>query len=127
MMRTLGVRLAPAILTRLFDEMDHNKDGRVEFDEFVEYMVTHGFTLRAATDGPAQIVDSVFDILDAGDHHNEGEQLGRGDHDDHQQRQRAEEDAHQHVVWRGGEGEPLDTQAEEDGGASRVVSASLIA
>ena len=28
----------------------------------------------------------------------------------------AEEDAHQHVVWRGGEGEPLDTQAEEDGG-----------
>lgn len=54
MMRTLGVRLAPAILTRLFDEMDHNKDGRVEFDEFVEYMVTHGFTSRAATDGPAQ-------------------------------------------------------------------------
>ena len=45
--------------------MDHNKDGRVEFDEFVEYMVTHGFTSRAATDGPAQIVDSVFDILDA--------------------------------------------------------------
>ena len=28
----------------------------------------------------------------------------------------AEEDAHQHVVWRGGEGEPLDAQAEEDGG-----------
>jgi hypothetical protein len=59
------VRLAPGILARLFDEMDHNKDGRVEFDEFVEYMVTHGFTSRAATDGPAQIVDSVFDILDA--------------------------------------------------------------
>merc|ERR1712028_88426 len=64
MMSTLGVRLAPKIVSRMFDEMDHNKDGRVEFDEFVEYMVTHGFTSRAESDGPAEIVDCVFETLD---------------------------------------------------------------
>jgi calmodulin len=64
MLSTLGVRLAPKIASRLFDEMDHNKDGRVEFDEFVEYMVTHGFTSRAESDGPAEIVDCVFEMLD---------------------------------------------------------------
>ena len=64
MMRTLGVRLAPKIVTLMFDEMDNSKDGRVEFDEFVEYMVTHGFTSRAETDGPTEIVDCVFEMLD---------------------------------------------------------------
>jgi len=64
MMNTLGVRLAPKIVSRMFDEMDHNKDSRVEFDEFVEYMVTHGFTSRAESDGPAEIVDCVFEMLD---------------------------------------------------------------
>ena len=64
MMSTLGVRLAPKIVTLMFDEMDHSKDGRVEFDEFVEYMVTHGFTSRAETDGPTEIVDCVFEMLD---------------------------------------------------------------
>merc|ERR1711935_437694 len=67
MMSTLGVRLAPKIVTLMFDEMDHNKNGRVEFDEFVEYMVTHGFTSRAETDGPSEIVKYVFEMLD-GDH-----------------------------------------------------------
>jgi len=64
MMSTLGVRLAPKIVIRMFEEMDKSKDGRVEFDEFVEYMVTHGFTSRAETSGPSQIVDCVFGMLD---------------------------------------------------------------
>ena len=65
MMSTLGVRLPPKVVTLMFDEMDNSKDGMVQFDEFVEYMVTHGFTSRAETDGPAEIVRYVFEILDA--------------------------------------------------------------
>jgi Ca2+-binding EF-hand superfamily protein len=64
MMSTLGVRLPPRVVDIMFDEIDQTKDGRVEFEEFVEYMVTHGFTARAESDGPAEIVNYVFEMLD---------------------------------------------------------------
>merc|ERR1711988_1363976 len=43
--------------------MDPVQDGHIEFNEFVDYMVAHGFASKAS-DGPEVIVKVMFDILD---------------------------------------------------------------
>ena len=63
LMNTLGLRLPPHVLDGMFEEMDLSGDGHCEFEEFVDYMIEHGFASKEA-DGPDHIVKVMFDILD---------------------------------------------------------------
>jgi calmodulin len=64
LLKTLGMRVTGEALDRLFTEMDVSNDGKVEFFEFVGYMVGNGF---AVTDmaTPKQMADYVFEIFDS--------------------------------------------------------------
>jgi len=63
LMNTLGLRLPPHVLDSMFEEMDLSGDGHCEFEEFVDYMIEHGFASKEA-EGPDHIVKVMFDILD---------------------------------------------------------------
>ena len=63
LMNTLGLRLPPHVLDGMFEEMDLSGDGHCEFEEFVDYMIEHGFASKEA-EGPDHIVKVMFDILD---------------------------------------------------------------